>query len=294
MTKVAIIGPGAIGGTLAAWLAANASNKVSVCVRTPFDNLVVHSPFGTLSPFLQIWTTPQQAEPVDWVIIACKTYQLEDCATWLKQLCNDATRIAVVQNGVEHVANVTPYFEPEKVVPVIIDCPAERTSPGRVVQRGRIDMAVPNQSTSAEFAALFDHSSISIELTDDWTTAAWKKLCTNSSGAICALINQPANIARDMVAANVMRNLIGECIVVGRAEGAVIGDEIIEEVIKSQTNAPEGAMNSIHADLVAKRPLEWRARNGVIARLGKKHGIPTPYNQLATELLSLIEKSYAN
>lgn len=88
-----------------------------------------------------------------------------------------------------------------------------------------------------------------------------------------------------------MQNIIRECIAVGRAEGATIVDSIIADVITSQANAPDGATNSMHADLAANRPMEWDARNGVIVRLGKKHGIPTPYNEMASHILSLIEPS---
>lgn len=86
-----------------------------------------------------------------------------------------------------------------------------------------------------------------------------------------------------------MANLIRECIAVGRAEGATMDESIIEQVLGGQRNAPDGSQNSLHADLAAKRPMEWDARNGVIVRLGKKHGIPTPYNEMAANILSLIE-----
>lgn len=35
MTTIALIGPGAIGGTVAAWLAQDPSIEVTVCARTP-------------------------------------------------------------------------------------------------------------------------------------------------------------------------------------------------------------------------------------------------------------------
>lgn len=89
-----------------------------------------------------------------------------------------------------------------------------------------------------------------------------------------------------------MENLIREVITVGRLEGAEIEDSIIREVIASQSSAPDGAKNSIHADLIEKRPMEWSARNGVVARLGEKHGVATPYNKMAADILQVIEKSF--
>ncbi len=86
-----------------------------------------------------------------------------------------------------------------------------------------------------------------------------------------------------------MKHLIQECIAVGRTEGATLDESLIPQIIASAAAAPEGSMNSLHADLVAHRPMEWDARNGVIARLGQKHGLDTPYNQLAAQILSLLE-----
>jgi 2-dehydropantoate 2-reductase len=39
------------------------------------------------------------------------------------------------------------------------------------------------------------------------------------------------------------------------------------------------------ADRLAGRPMEIDARNGVIVRLGEKHGIATPLNRMAAGVL---------
>ena len=45
------------------------------------------------------------------------------------------------------------------------------------------------------------------------------------------------------------------------------------------------AENSMVADRRAGRPMEVDARNGVIVRLGQKHGVPAPVNALMVALL---------
>src|SRR5688572_24236110 len=47
MTTVAVIGPGAIGGVAAAWLA-QGGHEVTLCARTPLSDLVVETPDGPL------------------------------------------------------------------------------------------------------------------------------------------------------------------------------------------------------------------------------------------------------
>lgn len=128
MTKIAIIGPGAIGGTIAAWLNTKANNEISICARSSFDTLIVDTPFGTLESTPTVFTDPTQATQVDWVIITTKAYQVASLEPWLKQLCHADTKVAIAQNGVEHIANLTPFIPAQRIVPIIIDTPAARTA----------------------------------------------------------------------------------------------------------------------------------------------------------------------
>lgn len=292
MPSIAVIGPGAIGGSLAALLLNNPQNTVVICARTPFECLRITHSGETEEHRPTIHTEPENLEPVDWIVLATKTYQVAASSAWLPQLSKSSTRLAVVQNGIEHVANLEPYFPVEQIVPVIIDCPIERKAPGQFVRHGVVAMQVPESHNSANFSSLFDHPAVTVTQTNSWKTAAWRKLALNCSGAISALVDEPATVAADPIAAKVMRTLILECLAVAKAEGCDIDVSLADTIIVGQAKAPQGSMNSLHADFVNRRPMEWDARNGVIARLGKKHGIPTPYNQLASELLSLMEKNY--
>ncbi|MBC2605971.1 2-dehydropantoate 2-reductase [Pelagicoccus albus] len=289
MPSVAIIGPGAIGGTLASFLLKNPKNTVSICARTLFEKLEISSGGETTYHPVTVHTDPSETEPADWIVLATKTYQIPQASSWFDNLSNQETKVAVVQNGVEHLANLEGIFPADRIVPVIIDCPAERKSHGQIIRHGDVRIDIPNSANSLAFSQLFTNPAVKVNLTDDWTSAAWNKLCINAAGAISALVNRPANIAADRRAAEIMKSLIQECIAVGRAEGAKLDERIIPKIIASAAAAPDGSMNSLHADLVAHRPMEWDARNGVIYRLGQKHGIPTPYNQLAAQLLSLLE-----
>jgi 2-dehydropantoate 2-reductase len=53
---------------------------------------------------------------------------------------------------------------------------------------------------------------------------------------------------------------------------------------------PRDAKNSMLADRLAGRPMEIDARNGVIVRLGRKHGIAAPMNALMVALLEAVQE----
>jgi 2-dehydropantoate 2-reductase len=136
-----------------------------------------------------------------------------------------------------------------------------------------------------DFARLFQKAGLEVTLTSDFQTAVWRKLAMNCAGAISALVLKPAVISHRPAIADIMRSLIRECIAVGRAEGASLDDSLMDSVVNAYRNAPADSINSLHADRIAGRPMEIDARNGVIVRLGSKHGIPTPVNQMIVALL---------
>lgn len=131
MTRVAVVGAGAIGATVASWLIADPSLEVVLCTRTPFDTLRVQTPEVLLESRPQLFTDPQAVFPVDWVLVATKTYDAEGAARWLDRLVTDRTLVAVLQNGVEHMSRF-PRVSPAQLVVVVVDIPAERSAPGEV------------------------------------------------------------------------------------------------------------------------------------------------------------------
>lgn len=281
-----MVGTGAVGATVAAWLIAEPSHDVTLCARTPFDRLHVETPAGVLDTRPHVLTDPAAATPVDWVLAATKTYDAPGVSRWLERLADGDTRVAILQNGVEHLDRFA-QIDAGRVLPVIVDIPAERRAPGAVVQRRTGSLTVPAGLAGEDFAALFAHSPIEVRLTDDWLTAAWSKLAINCAGAVSALTLRPGGVAHDDDAAELMRTLVRECVAVGRAAGADLAETSPDDVVAGYRAAPADSINSIHADRLAGRATEADARNGVIARLGARHGIDAPLNRMAATLLRL-------
>jgi 2-dehydropantoate 2-reductase len=283
MAKVAVVGVGAIGGVLAGLLQQAGTHDITLCTRSPLAKLQVETPGGEVTVDARNLTQPSSAGAVDWVLVATKTYDAESTAAWFAGLCGENTRVAIVQNGVEHRERFAAYLRPGQLVPVIIDCPAERRAAGSVLQRGVAKMRV--EDGQADFAELFRGSLASVEQTADFKTAAWQKLCINAAGAISALTMKPAGVLRDEALGRVAMEMVQECVAVGRAEGALLDDEIPQRVLDGYRAGPPDSINSMLADRLAGRRMEIDARNGVIVRRGEKHHIATPCNLMAVALL---------
>jgi 2-dehydropantoate 2-reductase len=256
-----------------------------LCVRTPFDRLEVETPEGRIQADPLILTNPAEGSPVDWVLVATKTYDAASTALWLERLVGPATRVAILQNGVEHVARFARFVPTERIVPAVVDIPAERAAPGRIRQRRMGTIVVPRGIHGDAFVRLFARAPVDVTTTDDFATTAWTKLALNCAGAVSALTLQPAGITWREDIADIQRAMVRECVAVGRAEGAALDDDLPDEVIAKYRAAPRDSVNSLHADRAAGRPMELDARNGVIMRLGAKHGIPTPVNAMIVALI---------
>lgn len=285
MARIAIVGVGAIGGVTAALLQQASGHELLLCTRRPMSALLVETPNGCVDVHATFVTDPKEAFEVDWVIVATKAYDVAGAAKWLERLASKDAPVAVLQNGVEHRERFAPYVATERILPVMVDCPAERQAIDRIRQRGVMHLKVPDCATGRGFVELFAGTTADAAVVPDFQSVVWRKLCFNSAGVLSALLLQPAGVVREEALGEVALEIIRECAAVARAEGAQLEENVAEVVLAAQRAAPPDSINSMLADRQAGRPVEIDARNGVIVRLGRKHGIATPANSMALALM---------
>ena len=143
-TNIALIGPGAVGTTVAALLY-KAGHSVLVCGHTPRDNIELRpddaEPIVVPGP---VHTDPSEVNgPVDVVVLAVKATQNDDAAGWLSVLCDEHTIVTVLQNGVEQVEQVQPHCPLSPVVPGIVWYGAETQPEGWVRLRTEARLVLP-------------------------------------------------------------------------------------------------------------------------------------------------------
>ncbi len=120
----------------------------------------------------------------------------------------------------------------------------------------------------------------------DFTAAAWRKLLVNALAGLMVLSGRRSGLFRRDDVAALSRRYLSECLAVARAEGANLGDDVIDEIADLFGRAPSDMGTSMLADREAHRPLEWDIRNGLIVRKAAEHGLPTPISDVVVPLLA--------
>ncbi|WP_197502496.1 oxidoreductase [Mycobacterium scrofulaceum] len=287
VTNIALVGPGAVGTTIAALLH-RAGHPVLVCGRTPRESIELRpdgaDPIVVPGP---VRTDPSDVTgPVDVVLLAVKATQNDAASGWLARLCEPHTIVVVLQNGVEQVQQVQPHCPSSPVVPGIVWYSAETQPEGWVRLRTEPTLVLPSGPAAQTIAELLRGAGCRVDCDPDFITAAWRKLLTNALAGFMALTGRRSGMFRRDDIAELSRRYVAECLAVARAEGAKLPDAIVDELAGMFRHAPEDMGTSILADREHHRRMEWDIRNGVMIRKGREHNLATPISDVVVPLLA--------
>lgn len=285
-TAIAIVGPGAIGTTIAAALH-EVGRPQLLCGRTPRDQLTLHDGDRRVIVPGPVQTDPDRIDrKVDLVFLAVKATQTETASGWLAALCRPDTVVCVLQNGVEQLEAVAKHAPRARVVPAVVWFPAQAQADGSVRLRGEARLSLPESPASRVVAEGLRGTRCAVELTADFPSVAWRKLLQNAVAGLMALTHRRAGMFVRPDIAELSLAYLRECLAVARAEGANLGDEVPQEILAKLQAASADLSTSILTDREAGRPLEWDIRNGVVPRRARAHGIPTPISDIIVPLLA--------
>lgn len=138
----------------------------------------------------------------------------------------------------------------------------------------------------------FDKVQIAYRTPEDMMRAYWLKFMLNVSS------NQPSAIMRltfGQMQSNpkfieFLKNIMNEVVEIAKAQGIQNTETMIDEaMIGFNSMIPEGKTSMLQ-DIEAGRKTEVEMFAGTIIKLGKKHGISTPYNKVMKEMIEVIHK----
>jgi len=280
--RVAVLGPGGVGGLLAAVLA-RAGHEV-VCLAGDSTVEVLRAKglrlssveFGEFTVGVEADT--QLRGPVDLCFICVKQTSLEDSLSRVSSEALGDGLIVPMLNGVDHPALLRSRYRPELVAPAMIRVESTRLEPGVIAHTSPfadIDLASSTAPRARldRAAEVLRAAGFGADVLDDEATVVWAKMAILAPFALMTTrYMAPAGEVREkhwdeLLAAG------AEVAAVARACGAEVKFENVEAIFRQ---APGSMKSSMLRDAEAGRPLELDAIGGAVLRAGALRGVPVP------------------
>jgi 2-dehydropantoate 2-reductase len=290
--RVAVMGAGGTGGYFGGLLA-RAGQDVTFIARGAHlaalqgRGLTVRSRLaGDFTVHAQATDNPARVGPVDLVLFCVKAYDTDTAAELIRPLVGPQTMVLPVQNGIDHPERLARLVGEGPIVGGVALITAAIEAPGVIAQtagRGKIVLGELAGGTSVRtdrLRRLCEQAGIAAELRFDIWTALWEKfifIC--AFGGVTALARLPIGTIRASTDGTaLLRGVMEEVSAVARVRGVSLPDDSVERGMTLVRSFEPWAHGSLYHDLAAGRRLELETLNGTVVRLGREHGVPTPFN----------------
>ena len=291
--RVAVLGPGAVGGLVAAALD-RAGTPVVVVARESTAAAIAEEGLSVSSvTFGELLARPRVItrldEPVDALIVATKASGL---APALERIAAPPGLVLPLLNGLDHIALLRERFAPGSVLAGAIRVEADRPAPGRIVHTSPflvVQMACRYASARAgmqRLAAELTHAGVPARVLDSEAQVMWSKLVRlNALACTTSAFDRPLGEIRDTP--RLRAELIGaidEGCAVGRAEGAQDVDPATALDELNRAHATLGS--SMQRDIAAGRAPELDAIPGSVLRAAARHRLQCPTIERLTAIIA--------
>ncbi len=297
--RVCIFGAGAVGGHVAAKLAAS-GNEVSVVARGPHLQAVQRNGLKllhgdeTIVGRVRASERPAELGPQDCVIVALKANMLGGFAEQAAPLLGRETSVVFAQNGVPwwyafglKAGRPKPpqaAVAPERIIGAVVYSANEVVEPGVIRNfvpgRNMLVVGEPNDSFSRRVEQLrntLESSGMSSPPAADIRQSVWSKLTQNlGNSTLCLLTEATVGAVRAAPALSKLLGRMGEeARVIMRAHG-IPTEGAVERPGGGQSSGLIGHKPSMLQDYERGRPMEIEAQLLTPLAFGRAAGVATP------------------
>ena len=286
--RVAVLGPGAVGGVLAVGL--ERAGVPVVCVARPSTAALIRSDGLTLRHGGEVETARPEVvtelrEPVDLLLVTVKAPALDDA---LVRIQAKADPIVPLLNGIEHMETIRDRFPDSRVVAGTIGfIEAWLERPGVIVQNTPRTVMTVASDVDDQTLELLRRSGAEVRIDENEKAVLWEKLARQAPvAAATALSQRPIGELRsDPAWRHRLENAVGETCRVAFADGVELRPASQWEIIDAM---PPALTSSTARDIAAGRPSELDAITGAAVRAAHRLGVPA---QTLEQLLADAEEA---
>lgn len=292
--KVGILGPGAVGGFLAALF--DKKGVPVVCIANENsakflneNGIELESPVFTN---FRAWpvAVSEVKEELDLIFVTTKAGSLAEAMRRIDPALVRKAVIVPLLNGIEHMEILRNYFGP-RLVAGSINIAVDRPELGKVVHTSYSDFIkiASDKDISEEdlvgVTTLLRGAGMEVQILGSEAEVLWNKLVLLNaiSCTITASVNPIGFVRSDMYWRGKIFGVVQESCAVAKKEGAEIK---VYEVMAQIDKLPEILTTSMFRDVVRGLSAELDSIAGAIVRAGKKHDLACPTIE---ELITIIQ-----
>jgi 2-dehydropantoate 2-reductase len=280
--RVAVLGPGGVGGLVAALLARRGDQVTCLAPPATAAHLAAHGlelRSATLGDArVTVEATTRLDHPVDVLFVTVKATQLAEAVQAVSAEALGDGLVVPFLNGLDHVAWLRDRYPPDQVAAGTIRIESTRVGPGLIehvspfavvelaagkAPRGRVE----------ELAARLAETGLDVTVRDDEAGVLWSKLAVLAPIALvttwtAAPFGEARAGHRDEVVA-----VVGEIVAAARADGVELDEAATIGLIE---RVPDTMRSSMQRDAAAGRPIELDAIGGAVLRAAERAGTQAP------------------
>jgi 2-dehydropantoate 2-reductase len=307
--KVVIVGAGAMGG-LFGGLMAEQGLDVTLVDTWPehieaikANGLRMVGVGGDRLIKISATADPSRIKAADVVLFQCKAFATEAAARSVWHLFGNGAVAISFQNGLGNEDVIASVIGAENVLGGLTAQAGLVEAPGVVRNFGDLPTHIGElkggpSDRATGIAAAFTRHGLPTTASAEIKREKWKKLLGNVAlGAISAVTDfRSFEIMAVPELQEIVFRGVDEAAAVAKAEGVPLDVKEAREVLMKLVDTTGGgtgtSKSSMREDLIRKRRTEIDTIHGSVARLGRKHGVPTPTIDTMIALVKGLQSQY--
>lgn len=305
MTRVCVIGAGAMGGLYAAHFAEAGAEVWAFDIWREHVEAIRHAGLRIVAEggerAVRLRATDDPAEPgcADVALVMVKHRQTAAAVEGARPMIGPATLVLTLQNGLGNVETIGAALPSSRILFGFTTLTSNVLAPGVIktsYARGPGETFFwpadgrPDAACEA-VATLLTRGRLHGQLAPDIELRIWKKLVVNCCyNPLCAMTGQTVGELIDRAEIwPVLDGITDELVAAARREGLPIDRDDAGRYLRRIGEEARGHFPSMVSDVRLRRLTEIDALNGAVLRASERHGLPAPFNRAMVEIIHAIE-----
>jgi len=308
--EIVVVGPGAIGCLLAAyltregapvWLLDHRSDRGK---RLSERGIIVESEKGTFHARVKVTVTPAEIRSAHLLILCVKANDTANAASGLEGIISPQSHLLTLQNGLGNVERLGEFFGSSQVLAGATSHGATLLDVGRIRHAGYGEIlmgeiggtgsTMGGRAKLQDLVVILNRAGLQAQVVDGIETVLWRKLVVNVGiNALTAILDVPnGELLKIDDCASLMNGAVEEAVEVARRCGIHLN--VLEEIerVRAVCRSTNANISSMLQDVRRKKKTEIDQLNGVVVKMAASYGMTAPVNEVLTAIVRRLEAGY--